>query len=520
MTEREINKRGPQLEVYDTTLRDGAQGVGVDFSLEGRLRVARIIDTTLPVTGIEGGWPGANPTHTAFFERAQDEPFHPRLYAFGMTKKAGIHVESDQNIRNLIDSKAPGITLVGKSSRPQVEKTLNRVSPEENLDMIRESVAYTKEQPHVERVIYDAEHFFDGFKGDGKYAIDTLYAAAEGGADGVVLCDTNGRALHREIHEVTKIIANDPALHQKYREAQGLTDSTTKMTIGIHAHKDRSSAEANSLEAVYAGATHVQVTVNGFGERVGNTDAIPMMLNLQSEGYLQIPAEMQAGFTDLSRIVFDAAGVHQNPNQPVTGDNAGRSAAGMHTAAVARDRLAYSWMDLKKVGNTIRVSVDENAGSAGVQMKMKEYGENITREQAAQIANTVKEKSAKGYRYGEADASVYLLAKQIIDPQYQSPYAGLDHTQFGKTEYTNTLFNKIRTTLGKQYLQVEKVSMISEKTQTENGTIKRVFVTATDGQNRWTTVGVGETFDSARLEATKESLEYALCLKVSEETQQ
>lgn len=510
-----------KIKVYDTTLRDGAQGVGIDLSVAGRLLVARRIAEGLPITGIEGGWPGANPTHTEFFKRAVDEPFHDKLYAFGMTRRAGTTVESDQNIKNLIESQAPGITFVGKSSREQVEKTMHNVTPEENLNMIRESIKYATEQSHVKSVIYDAEHFFDGFKGDGKYAIETLYAAAEGGADVVVLCDTNGRALHREIHEVTKIIANDAVLHQKYREAHGIEDPTAKMEVGIHAHKDRSSAEANSLEAVYAGAKHVQVTVNGFGERVGNTDAIPMLLNLQTAGFIKLSEEMQAGFTDLSRTVFDAAGVHPNPNQPVTGDNAGRSASGMHTAATARNRLAYAWMDLEKVGNKISVSVDENSGRAGIKMKMQEMGlPEVSNEEAALITEIVKEKSAQGYRYAEADASFYLLARKLSDPSYQSPFEEPEFVLSEKVEYTNTFFNQVKKQLTEKYSQVANIRMIGEKDQTENGSIKRVFVTASDGKQTWTTVGVGATFDAARLEATKESFEFALCLRISEGTHQ
>lgn len=517
-----------KLQVYDTTLRDGAQKLGVKFTTEGRIRTANAIHRGIPGVIIEGGWPGSNPTHTEFFRRAQDEAFHPDITAFGMTRGAFRQVEHDRVVNALIDSKAPGITFVGKSSLLQVEKTLSVpekgliVSGEENLKMIRESVKYAKEQSHVKRVFYDAEHFFDGFNDNREYALQTLYAAAEGGADGVVLCDTNGGTLYDEVSKITQEVVMDPKLLIKYKETHPEADPIERITVGIHAHKDLGLAEANALEAVKAGANHVQVTVNGLGERLGNTDAALMLLLLERKGFIpEIPAETKQGFTALSHTVYEAAGLRPNPDQPLTGENAFHTAAGMHADATAKDRRAYAHIEPRSVGNELRISVNENSGKAAVRMKLETMGTIVTDEQAAQVLKDVKENSAKGYDYTEADASFYLLAKRIIDPIYKSPFAAIDSRSLqGKTDYASTLFGRIKRVLSDQYPWLQHVGMDSERTQTENGSIKRVLITASSGAKTWTTVGVGKTFEEARLEATRESIEYALSRNISKEAQQ
>ena len=345
--------------LYDTTLRDGTQREGLSFSVEDKLTIARRLDT-FGVHYVEGGWPGSNPKDAEFFRRIRHAPLrHARVAAFGSTRRAGTRCEDDANVRALLEADTPVVTLVGKSSTWHVERVLG-TTREENLRMIRESVAYFAALG--KEVVYDAEHFFDGWRHDPGYALETALAAAEAGASCVVLCDTNGGSLPGTV-----------------AGAVGAVRGRVATALGIHPHDDCGLALANALTAIEAGCVHVQGTVNGYGERCGNLDLVRLVATLQLKLGLEcVPPDALGSLRELSHAVAAIANLNPDPHAPFVGRSAFAHKGGLHAAAVAKEPMTYQHIDPALVGNAPRVVVSELAGRSSVRARAAELGLDAT----------------------------------------------------------------------------------------------------------------------------------------------
>jgi len=406
-----------QVDIYDTTLRDGAQGENISFTVIDKLRIARALDD-FGIQYIEGGWPGSNPKDVEFFKRAKQElHFHrAKLVAFGSTRRKGIRCEEDANLRLLLEAETPTVTIVAKSWEKQVLKVLG-VSLEENLLMIEESVRYLKQFDR--EVMIDAEHFFDGYKQNASYALACLDAAVRGGADVLVLCDTNGGRLPWEIYEITKSVANH----------------FTNQRIGIHCHNDMELAVSNSLSAVYAGASLVQGTMNGYGERTGNANLISIIPTLQLKMNYNVVGSKLSSLTELSRWMDEVTNVPHQPSRPYVGDCAFAHKGGLHVAAILKDEHSYQHIDPSLVGNRRRMLISELSGRGNIIDKMKQMG--IVKESQLQdsewkrriqkILEQVKYLENKGYTFEGAEASIELMIRRTLN-NYRSPFELLDFT--------------------------------------------------------------------------------------------
>ena len=339
------------VEVYDTTLRDGTQGENVSLSVDDKLRITQLLDE-LGVAYIEGGWPGSNPKDAAYFQRVRDMPLkHAKIAAFGMTCRVGSDPEDDDNIRALLDAETPVVTVVGKTSMLHVRDVI-RATPEENLRIIRESLAYLK--AHGREVIYDAEHFFDGYKLDADFSLQTLKAALDGGAEMVVLCDTNGGTMPWEVEQLVSEVA----------------DAFPGARLGIHTHNDSELAVANSLAAIRQGAVHVQGTMNGYGERCGNANLCSVVPDLELKlGCRCLPDGNLAHLTHVSRTVAEIANMAPNNQAAYVGKSAFAHKGGMHVAAIRRNVDSYQHIDPMLVGNKLRVLVSDLSGRGNMLSK-------------------------------------------------------------------------------------------------------------------------------------------------------
>ncbi len=390
------------LHVYDTTLRDGAQQEGLNLSVADKLAIAGHLDE-LGVGYIEGGWPGANPKDTEFFARAVRELDlrNATLAAFGATRRAGGVASSDPLVRALLDSQAPVVTLVAKSHLGHVERAL-RTTPEENLAMIRDTVSFLTGEGR--RVFLDAEHFFDGFRTDKAYALEAVRVAVEAGAEVVALCDTNGGMLPGEVADVVADVLD-----------------RTGARLGIHCHNDTGCAVANSMAAVDAGATHVQGTINGYGERTGNADLLTVVANLQVKRGRQLiePHRLQEA-TRIAHAISEVTNVPPYSRQPYVGSSAFAHKAGLHASAIKVDPDLYQHTDPKHVGNDMRMLVSDMAGRASIELKSRELGFDLDptsaedSETVARVLATVKELELRGYTFDAADASFDLLLRREI----------------------------------------------------------------------------------------------------------
>ncbi len=392
------------VQLYDTTLRDGAQMEGISLSVEDKLRIARRLDD-LGIHYIEGGWPGANPKDIEFFERAPGLKLKARLVAFGSTRRAGGDAAADATLNALVAAGTGAVTIVGKANDLHVREVLE-TSYEENLAMIADSVRFLKSKGR--EVFFDAEHFFDGFRSDPEYALACLRAAANAGADGLVLCDTNGgtltSALIEAIERVQKTVAGVP--------------------LGIHCHNDAEVAVANSLAAVQAGVAQVQACINGYGERCGNANMVSVIAGLKLKLGLDVVSEHQlARLTEVSHFVSEVANLAPFLQQPYVGASAFAHKAGYHTDGVIKVESAYQHVDPAAVGNERRLLVSELGGSRGILDKVAELGIDypLTRDDARTIAERVKEMEARGYQYEGADASFELLVRRSL-AGYRQPF--------------------------------------------------------------------------------------------------
>ena len=397
--------RADQISLYDTTLRDGLGMEGLSLSLEDKLLIVQKLDE-LGIDYIEGGYPGSNPKDAEFFQRARSLTLtHAKLVAFGSTRRAGGDVRTDPAIRSVLEAETPAITLVGKSSSRQAREVLG-TTEEENLAMIRDSVAYLVEQGR--EVVFDAEHFFDGFRDDPAYALETLRTAERAGVSTVALCDTNGGTLPWEIEVAVRAA----------REA-------VSCTIGIHAHNDTDQAVANTLVGVRAGATQVQACLNGWGERTGNANIVSVIANLKLKMGLDVVSDEQlARLTEIAHFAQELANLPPDPQQPYVGTGAFAHKAGLHVAAITKSAGSYTHVDPLRVGNTERVLVSELSGRRNVIEKLREQGValDLTDEQAARALERVKDRESKGAAFESAEASFELLVRRTLEG-YQAPFA-------------------------------------------------------------------------------------------------
>jgi 2-isopropylmalate synthase len=518
---------GADFHVYDTTLRDGAQQEGLNLSVDDKLTIARHLDG-LGVGYIEGGWPGASPKDTEFFRRAKDE-LHlgtATLAAFGATRRPGVRAADDVLVAALRESGASVVTLVAKSHDRHVDLAL-RTSLDENLAMVRDTVAHLVEEG--QRVFLDAEHFFDGYRSNRAYALEVLRAAAEAGAEVAALCDTNGGMLPPEIADVVADVV----------DASG-------MRVGIHCHNDTGCAVANTLAAVDAGATHVQGTLNGYGERTGNADLIAIVANLElklARGVL--PEGRLRDATRIAHAVAEVTNVPPSSRQPYVGVSAFAHKAGLHASAIKVDPGLYQHTDPVDVGNDMRLLVSEMAGRASIELKGRELGFDLSddRDLVVRVAQRVKQLESTGYTFEAADASFELLLLEEIDgrrPSYfdveswrviteSSPgaeavseatvklRAGGDRivvTGEGNGP-VNALDAALRSAIGQAFPEVAKLELIDYKVRIVDqghGTdaVTRVLIETADDTSSWVTVGVGPNVVEASWRALVDAVTYGL----------
>ncbi len=518
-----------KIVVYDTTLRDGAQGPGVSFSAADKERIARTLDG-LGFDYVEGGFPGSNPKDEEFFARLAEQPLRQaRLAAFGATRRAGGRCEADENLSALVASNAPVWTLVGKSDTWQVGTVLQTTN-NENLEMVEESVAYGVGLGR--EVIFDAEHFFDGYARDPEYAVEVCLSAARAGASWVVLCDTNGGSLPAAVRHGVEAVRT------------ALAEIGSSARVGIHTHNDGELAVANSLEAVMAGADMVQGTINGYGERCGNANLVSVVSNLVLKlGLEALPETSISEFSELARAVAEIANLALPLQQPFVGHGAFAHKGGQHVAAVLRHKDAYQHIDPALVGNEARVLVSELSGRGNVLAKAREFGLELDRDdpQTRWLVNHLKELEHQGYSYEAADASFEMLVRRL-QPGYQAPWTVADFTtqvrknggsvhaeatvkvEVGGTVYhtaasgngpVNALDSALRKALSPRFPALDDVSLHDYKVRILNGdagtaATTRVLVESGRGTTHWTTVGCSSNIIEASLLALVDSLEYAI----------
>ena len=395
------------IDLYDTTLRDGAQYEGISFSVRDKIVVTKALDD-LGIHYIEGGWPGSNPKDAEFFEKAKSISLNNSiLTAFGSTRRQGIDVSKDKQIKMLLDAETPVITLVGKAWDLHVTHILE-TSLDENLSMIEDSISYLVK--HGRRVFFDAEHFFDGYKANPEYAMNSLKTAYEAGAECIVLCDTNGGVMTVEISEIVS--------HVK---------QTIKSDIGIHTHNDADLAVANAISAVEAGASHVQGTINGYGERCGNANLLSLAANLKiKKGIDCISDDNLNKITSVSRLVAEIANMPPPDNIAYVGSSAFTHKGGIHASAVSKVEHSYQHVPPEIVGNSNRILISELSGRSNVLMKSEEkMGIKLTSDQAKKLLDLVKLRESRGFQYEGAEASFELMVKKVIHDQ-PSPFKLID----------------------------------------------------------------------------------------------
>ena len=388
---------GPGVEMYDTTLRDGSQQVGLDLTVEDKLRVAAALDA-LGVDVVEGGWPGSNPKDKEFFARADELPWrNAQLAAFGATRRPNRSADGDPDLETLLVANTPIVTLVGKAWTLHVDEAL-RTTREENLAMVADSVRYFVQEGR--RVVFDAEHFFDGYAADRGYALEVLAAAAEAGADTLALCDTNGGTLPDDIVRVVRDVLG----------------GFSGVRVGVHCHNDSACAVANSLVAVGEGATHVQGAANGYGERCGNADLFAVIAGLElKRDYELLPPGRLGALAATAREIAELANLPFEPRQPYVGSSAFATKAGLHASAIARRPDAYSHVDPTRVGNKANVLVSELAGRSNVLVKAAEMGLDLSTDPnlATAVLDEIKVAEHRGYAFEAADASFELLVRKV-----------------------------------------------------------------------------------------------------------
>ncbi|RMD49050.1 MAG: citramalate synthase, partial [Ignavibacteria bacterium] len=509
------------IEIFDTTLRDGTQGEGVNLSVQDKILIAQRLDQ-FGIDIIEGGWPGSNPKDEEFFQLAKGIEFsHSKLCAFGSTARDLNAVEEDPNLLALISAETPVVSIFGKTWRLHAERGLG-LNEDENAELIRKSVSFLSSNGR--RVIFDAEHFFDGFKDDKNFAIRMLEAAVEGGADTLVLCDTNGGTITSELKEIVKEIKD-----------------RFDLPIGIHAHNDSELAVANSLAAVEAGATHVQGTINGVGERCGNANLCSILPNLILKMHKNTnQVNNLEKITNLSHYVWETMNLAPNTRAAFTGKSAFAHKGGIHVSAVMKESRMYEHIEPGLVGNKQRVLVSDLSGQSNVRYKAKELGIDLNgnRELSKKVVSHIKSLEYKGYQFDGAEASFELILRQelnefspffsVIDAKVHvffndegfSTSEGvlkvkvgdeIEHTAADGCGPVHALDNALRKALVRFYPEISSIKLVDYKVRVldeKDGTEAkvRVMIESSDGKSTWTTVGVSENIIEASFKALSDSI--------------
>lgn len=523
-----------QIQILDSTLRDGAQAEGISFSVRDKLKIVAALDQ-LGVSYIEAGNPGSNPKDLEFFARVSElELKNAKLTAFGSTRRKNTEVWDDRNVKSLLAANTPSVAIFGKSWDFHVTDIL-QTTLEENLSMIRETLQFFKDQG--KEVIYDAEHFFDGYKANPEYALQTLEAAVEGGASALVLCDTNGGSFPSEVYDITRLVVERFA--------------SESVAIGIHTHNDGGMAVANTIMAVKAGAVHVQGTINGFGERCGNANLCTIIPNLQlKSGYICIPPEQMPSLTLTARTIAEIANVQFNERDPYVGKSAFAHKGGMHIDGVNKASRSFEHIDPELVGNERRLLMSEVAGRSTILAKIQAVDPTLTKDSplTEELVNKLKELEHEGYQFEGAESSFRLLVRKHLG-KYR-PFFKLHYFRIignsningsctssamvklevdGREEITaadgagpvHALDRALRKALEVFYPELKKVHLTDYKvrvldTKTATAAKVRVLIESTDGTDSWTTVGVSTDIIEASWIALVDSMEHKL-LKDMEE---
>ena len=517
-----------KIELFDTTLRDGTQGEGVNISIHDKLEITKRLDE-FGINIIEGGWPGSNPKDEEYFDIVQNLKLkNSKICAFGSTARYPDRIESDNNLLKLIDSNAPIITIFGKTWRFHSEKTLG-LTDEQNEELIYKSVKFLVEKGR--RVIFDAEHFYDGYKDDANFAITMCKAAVKGGADTIVLCDTNGGSLPHEVFDITEN-----------------TLKQIEIPVGIHAHNDGGVAVANSIAAVQAGATHIQGTMNGVGERCGNANLctiIPnLILKMKKETIFELNLKI---LTSLSNFVFEIMNISPNTRAPFVGKSAFAHKGGIHVSSVLKDSRMYEHLEPTVVGNIQRVIVSDLSGQSNIRYKAAKLGIELPDDQEfnKKFVHFLKELEYKGFQFDGAEASFELLLRNELNELptfFNVVYAkvnvmfddkGSEYSEAvlkvqvsGEIEHTaaeghgpvNALDKALHKALRRFYTELDDVHLIDYKVRVlgeGDGTAAkvRVLIESGDKNNVWSTVGVSENIIQASLQALTDSINYKLFKK-------
>ncbi len=515
-----------KVKIYDTTLRDGTQGEDISLSVEDKLRITQKLDE-LGIHYIEGGWPGSNPKDVNYFREVKKLRLSfAKIVAFGSTSRKGVAPEKDINIRSLLEAGTEVITIFGKSWDIHPLTAMD-ISLEENLELIYRSIFFLKSQ--VPEVIYDAEHFFDGFKGNKDYAMATIKAAEEAGADCIVLCDTNGGTLPFELVEII-------------REVKG----SIGVPLGIHVHNDSNVAVANTILAVKEGVVHIQGTINGYGERCGNADLCSVIPNLKLKmGVECLSDEHLRRLKEVSRFVSELANLPHNKHQPYVGDSAFAHKGGVHVSAIRKSPFTYEHIKPELVGNRQRILISDLSGESNVLAKAQEFNIKLNKgdKTTKKILKELKELENRGYQFEGAEGSFELLIKKslglhkkffdllgfrvIVEKRGDESPAFSEATIMvkvdGKIEHTaalgngpvNALDNALRKALEKFYPELKEVRLIDYKVrvlsdQEGTGASTRVLIESCDGKANWSTVGVSENIIQASWQALLDSIDYKL----------
>jgi len=515
------------VKIYDTTLRDGSQAEGISFSKHDKVSIAEMLDN-FGVSYIEGGWPGSNPKDIAFFDAVKGKKFkNAKIAAFGSTRRNSNKVEDDDNIKKLLESEAPVITIFGKAWMLHVHDIL-RIKPEQNLQLIADSCAYLRDNGR--EVIFDAEHFFDGYKDNSNFALAALKAAVENGASTITLCDTNGGTLTSEIVTICRHVVKS---------------FSSDICVGIHCHNDSELAVANSLAAVEEGIRHIQGTINGFGERCGNANLCSILPSLELKmGMKALCKDNLNKLKEVSRFVDETANEKSNSRLPFVGQSSFAHKGGMHVNAVAKNSTSFEHIAPALVGNKRRILVSDLSGRSNILMKAAEHNlKDLTSEDLKEILEELKKMENEGYEFETADASFGLMMKKVMNEH--DPFFYLDGYRViiekrghnepclseatvklnvkGQSELTaaegegpiNALDKALRKSLSRFYPEIADVKLKDYKVRIlegEGGTSAktRVLIESGDDKQTWGTVGVSENIIEASWEALVDSVEYIL----------
>ena len=524
------------IRLYDTTLRDGTQGENITFSADEKLNIAMRLDD-IGMHYIEGGWPGSNPRDVAFFNLTKRVSFkNARLASFGSTRKPGTTADQDENLKALLETETPAVTIFGKSWDLHVEKIMNNTLPE-NLSMINDSVVFLKQ--HGREVIYDAEHFFDGYKNNRDYALQSLSAALDGGADYIVLCDTNGGTLPFQLESIITEV------QQHLNSISPDPSKNGSVKLGIHSHNDCGMAVANSITAVQNGAVMVHGTINGYGERCGNADltSIIPILSLKMERACVTQDNLKK-LKNLSRYVSETANLVPLNSRPFVGKSAFAHKGGIHVSAIMKTPRAYEHMDPEMVGNSRRVLVSDLSGKSNVEYKAKELGVELGKNgfDSRQIASEIKQMEQEGYQFDSADGTFKILLEKFTDqfnPHFAlesfrvtiekdkdqpcSAHATVKISVGDREEITagegygpvSALDNALRKALDKFYPDLDTMRLVDFKVRVIDGSRGsaakvRVLIESRDQNDIWSTMGVSEDIIEASWQALADSFQLKL----------